>query len=470
MGRECLAETYPLSFPCKLCPNGCRPTLKIPNMPHLSYSGAVQLKRELRETNAQVITPDDENYAESITRFSESSEREAGAIVRVTSTSEVSKVINFATKRYIPVVVQGGGFSTSGSSSTYGGIVISLSKMSKVVVDPASRTLAAQAGATWADVDNVAASSGLAVVGCTVNHTSVGGTALGGGYGWLTGRHGLIIDNLLSIKMVLADGRIVNASTTENTDLFWAARGAGQSFGAATELVFKAHRQPNLVFGGYLYYTTDKLPKIVEFANRFEQLSTGNEGLFFGFNAPINMEATMIFVRPFYNGPRLEAEKFFQPILSLGPIVNETSMMPYPQINTVMNRAAEFGGRKRFSGTNITLPLQVEFMEELYRDFDKIIKTYRRVNETVVVFELIPYTEIIKVPSDATAFANRGKYYNVGSIFCWYTPELDKKMGSLQNDMMHKIGERAGASLGEKLGDGVGLYANYAGISPTSVD
>ncbi|QKX59875.1 uncharacterized protein TRUGW13939_07017 [Talaromyces rugulosus] len=432
-------------------------------MPFLTYPRALQLKKELCETNAQVITPDDENYEEGITRFNESSERVAGAIVLVTSTSEVSKVVSFATKRYIPVVVQGGGYSTSGASSTHGGIVINLSKMSKVAVDPASRTLAAQAGATWAAVDNVAASSGLAVVGCTVNHTSVAGTALGGGYGWLTGRHSLIIDNLLSIKMVLADGRVVDASTTENTDLFWAARGAGQSFGVATELVFKAHRQPNRVFGGCLYYTIDKLPQIVEFANRFEQLSTGKECLFFGFTAPILMETTMIIVIAFYNGPSPEAEKFFEPILSLGPIVNETRMMPYPQINTLMNGAAEYGGRKRFGATNITLPLQVEFLEELYRDFDKIIKTYPRVNETVVVFQLIPYTEIIKVPSDATAFANRGKYYNVGSIFCWNFPELDKKMGSLQNDMMKKIRERAGALQGGKLDDGVGVYANYAG-------
>ncbi|KAI9925944.1 hypothetical protein MW887_005750 [Aspergillus wentii] len=432
-------------------------------MPYLSHSRALLLKKELHETNAEVITPEDENYAESITRFSESCEKEAGAVVRVTSTNEVSKVVSFATKRHIPFVVQGGGYSTSGASSTHGGIVISLSKMSKVVVDPASQTVAAQAGATWSDVDAAAASFQLAVVGCTVNQTSVGGTALGGGYGWLTGRYGLIIDNLLSVKMVLADGNIVMASESENPDLFWAVRGAGQDFGVATELVFRAHPQKNTVFGGLLYFTIDKLSQVLEFANRFEQLSTGNEGLFFGFAVPAPMENLMIFVIPFYNGPKEEAESFFQPILALDSVANETNMMPYPEINTFMNRAAEFGGRKRFAATNVTLPLDLQFLKELYIDFHKILDIYPRVNKSVVVFELLPYNKVIKVSQDATAFANRGKYYNAGLMFCWHHVELDHKMRSLQQDMAHKIGERAGVARSTELGDGVGVYANYAG-------
>jgi FAD/FMN-containing dehydrogenase len=135
-------------------------------------------------------------------------------VVRVTSTHEVSEVVSFASKRHIPFVVKAGGHSTSGSSATHGGIVISLSKMRKVVVDPASKTVAVQGGATWEDIDEAAAQHGLAVVGGTVNHTGVGRTTLGGGYGWLMGRYGLIIDNLLSVKMVLADGFVNNILTS----------------------------------------------------------------------------------------------------------------------------------------------------------------------------------------------------------------------------------------------------------------
>ncbi|KAE8386654.1 hypothetical protein BDV23DRAFT_187058 [Aspergillus alliaceus] len=432
-------------------------------MPLLSYPLALELKKELQGTNAEVITPDNENYPESISRFSASSERDAGAVIRVTCTDEVSKTVSFATKRHIPFVVQGGGYNTSGSSSTYGGIAISMSKMSKIIVDQASKTIAVQGGATWQDVDRVADTFGLAVVGCTMNKTSVGGTTLGGGYGWLTGSYGLIIDNLLSVKMVLADGRVVTASITDNTDLFWAVRGAGQNFGVATEFVFKAYPQKNPVFGGLLYFTADRLAKILDFANHFEERATGHEGLFFGFTAPPLMQATVIFAVVFYNGPRPEAERFFAPILSQGPVLNDTRMMPYPEINMMMNKAAEFGGRKRLGGTSVTLPLDVKYMEELYRDFDNIMKTFPLASESIVVFELLPYTELIKVPNDATAFANRGRYYNAGLIFCWHNPELDPKMRSLHQDMVQKIGERAGIAKSPEANQGVGVYANYAG-------
>ncbi|KAE8356747.1 hypothetical protein BDV28DRAFT_65207 [Aspergillus coremiiformis] len=432
-------------------------------MPFLSYPRALELKNELRETNAEVITMENENYAEGISRFSSSCEKEAGAIVRVTSTDEVSKVVSFATKRHIPFVVQGGGFNTSGSSSTFGGIVINLSKMSQITVDPGAKTVFVQGGAIWEDVDKVSATFGLAIVGCTMNHTSVGGTALGGGYGWLTGRYGLIIDNLLSARLVLADGRIVTVSMTENPDLFWAVRGAGQGFGVTTEFVFKAYPQTDPVFGGLLYFTADRLSQIVHFANEFEERSTGIEGFLFGFTGSLLMQETVVFVVTFYNGSRSAAEKFFEPILSLKPVVNEIEMMPYPKMNTILNRAAEFGGRKSLGGSNIVLPLNVKSVEEVYRDFDTIMKTFPRVSESFVVFELLPYIELIKVPNEATAFANRGKYYNAASIFRWHDPELDPKMRSLQQDMMNKIGRRAGVARSEEMNQGVGVYANYAG-------
>jgi FAD/FMN-containing dehydrogenase len=432
-------------------------------MPYVTYSRGVELKKELSGTDSNVITPDDEEYAESIKRFSESCEREAGAVVRVSSPDEVSKVVKFATKHHIPIAVKGAAYSTSASSSTHGGIVIDLCKLSRVIVDPESHTVTAQGGATWEDVDRAAARFGLAVVGPTTNYTGVGGTALGGGYGWLTGRYGLVIDNLLSLKMVLADGRIVNASAEENPDLFWATRGAGQDFGVATELVFKAYPQSDGVFGGVLYFSLDKLPAIVDFVNGFEHHSTGNEGLFFGFDRPPLVEKTMILMILFYNGSETEALEFFQPLLSLTPTVNETEMMPYIRMNTLMNKAAKFGGRKRISGANFTLPLDIKLLEELYQDFDKIMKTYPHVNQSALIFELLPYNEVIKVPNNSTAFMNRGRYYNVASIFCWHAPEIDSKMKSLQQSMMQKIGERLGIARSPHVGDGTGLYANFVG-------
>ncbi|KAL8856414.1 MAG: hypothetical protein Q9178_006984 [Gyalolechia marmorata] len=122
--------------------------------------------------------------------------------------------------------------------------------MRSVHVDALSRTINALGGCLWADVDAVAAEHDLVTVGGTINHTGIGGFTLGGGCGWLSGQHGPEIENLLSVDLVLADGRSIVVSTYENEDLFWAIRGAGQSFGVATSFTYRAFEQPNPVFAG----------------------------------------------------------------------------------------------------------------------------------------------------------------------------------------------------------------------------
>jgi hypothetical protein len=465
-------------------------------MPFLSYPQALQLRKALERTNAEVVTLASDDFVESLSQSSDTYKKEAvgdssshgspfhnvhkhlfastnvsleqpdatlikGVIVKVTSADEVSKVVSFATKRNIPFVVYATGYNTSGASSTYGGVVISLEKMRKVLIDPVTKTVTVQGGARWEDVNIAAAQQGLAVVGATASHLGVGGTTLGGGFGWLTGRYGLIVDNLLSVQMVLADTHIVTASETENPDLFWATRGAGQDFGVVTEFHFKAYPQKNPVYAGLLYFTADKLPKVVEFANQFDTRTDGDQGFFFGFTG--FMEASAVVVMVFYNGPREKAEKFFEPLLSLDSILNETDMVPYFKANDVINRIAAIRGRKRFSGTNIRLPLDIEFVQEIYDDFNQIMKTYPGVSESILIFEMLPYIQVIKVPINATAYANRGRYYNVGSIFCWHHEELDTKMQTLQRDMMNKI-RKKGVHESEQ---GVGVYANYTGMLAT---
>mgnify|MGYP000872353339 CR=1 FL=1 len=453
-------------------------------MSHISASQANDLKEQLRSTGAEVLTPGSAGYAESIKRWSDTAEKQAvgsqifnlrhifltltfqGAVVQVISAEEVSTVIKFAEANKIPFVVHGGGHSTSGASATEGGIVISLAKMRRVFVDPSAKTITVEGGAVWEDVDVAAAKHGLATVGGTVNHTGVGGLTLGGGYGWLTGRYGLAIDNLLSVKMVLADGSIVTASETQNSDLFWAIRGAGQNFGVATEFVFRAHEQKDPVYAGLLFFDPDKLAQIVAFLNRFEEISNGDQGLFFGFTRPPFIDKLAIIIAVYYNGPQTEAESFFEPLLSLGPLVNTAEMIPYERLNTIFNAGATYGGRKSFSGANVVLPLDVDFVKEIYDDFAKMVETYENVGESLLSFEFIPFKEVIKVPRDATSCANRGRYYNVGSAFRWYDPALDGEMRRIQKEIMTEIQQRAGVAKHgtEATEQGVGVYANYDGM------
>ena len=131
----------------------------------------------------------------------------------------------WATKNGLELAIKGGGHSSNGASSTEGGVIIDLSRLRGVTIDAEKHLAYCQGGALWSDLDTAAAEKGFAAVAGTVNHTGIGGLTLGGGYGYLTGQYGLVIDNLVEATVVVADGRIVKASEKENPDLFWGIRG-----------------------------------------------------------------------------------------------------------------------------------------------------------------------------------------------------------------------------------------------------
>jgi hypothetical protein len=202
---------------------------------------------------------------------------------------------------------------------------------------------------------------------------------------------------------------------------------------------------------------------VVEFANRFDEQTTGDEGLYFGFNTrPPTMPSTVIVALVFYNGPKAGGEAFFAPLLALDSIKNETREMPYPEINTILGPLAALGARHCMSGTTVNLPLDPELVHELYEDFGSAMRSCPRVEGSAMFFELLPYCLVNQVSLDATAYANRGAYHNVTTIFRWHDPELDAKMKRLERAMMRKIRGRAGVAT--IAGHGVGVYANFAGM------
>lgn len=458
-------------------------------MPFLTYPAALELQKELRGTNAEVITLASDDFVESLDRWSTTSEKEAvcvssphqsihsllspiqehrltyadntmlitGAIVKVTTVEEVATVVEFAARRYIPFAVLSGGHSTKEASSTYGGIVIDLGRMNRVDFQSSSNTVSVEGGAKWADVDTATSQHGLAVVGPTVSQLGVSGTTLGGGIGWLTGKYGLVVDNLIEAQIVLADGSITTASQSENPDLFWAIRGAGQDFGVITRFIFRAHPQKNDVFAGMIYLDPDKLAQLVGYVNDLDSKLDEDQGLFFGFTNSHGQ--TTIVVILFFNGPRTQAEKMFEPLLLLSTGREKTGMMPYYKANQLLDRAAASEGRKRLSGTSVTLPLDMDFFQTVYHNFSHILDGHSEDAEALLFFEMLPYTKIIEVPNDATAYANRGAYYNVCSILNWHDEKADHKIRNLQQGLMSQIRDENI----KKRGPGVGTYSNYTG-------
>ena len=193
--------------------------------------------------------------------------------------------------------------------------------MRNVSVDPIAKTCTAQGGCLWEDVDKAAGEHGLATVGGTVNHTGIGGLTLGGGYGWHSGVHGLVIDNLLEVQIVLADGKVVKTAETENTDLWWGVRGAGSSFGVATEFTYRLHEQKDSVWAGMLAFSPDKIDEVITFANHLAKISKGESGMITGFAAPPPMRAPVVLAAVFYNGPEDKALGFYGPLLDHNPVL-----------------------------------------------------------------------------------------------------------------------------------------------------
>lgn len=380
------------------------------------------------------------------------------------SAADVSSAVTFARTWSLDLAICGGGHATNGASSSDGGLVVDLSQMRAVTVDPSAMTIKAQGGCLWSDVDKAAGEHGLAAVGGTVNHTGIGGLTLGGGYGWLSGKHGLVIDNLLAVQMVLADGSIVTASDSENTDLFWAVRGAGQAFGVAVEFTYRAHEQKSPVWMGLLLFLPNDLEAIAEAANQIAATPDENSSFFLGIANPPPAFQPAVLAVVFHNGTKSEGESKFAPFLKLGPILNTTGVIPYPVVNSVINFAGTHGGYKTIKGATYTTPVRPEFFRSLLDEFVAFGKKAPEAN-ALIMLEFCSIDKICSVPHSATAFANRGQYQNAFISPKFTVPGHDNVGREWTREMAGKFQEemkkRKEAGDVDMETEGVGEYGNY---------
>lgn len=160
-------------------------------------------------------------------------------------------------------------------------------------------------------------------------------------------------------------------------------------------------------------------PQVVDFLNAFHAKNDGDQALLVGFTCPPPAHAPIILTQLFYNGSHEEATAFFQPLLDLGPVANMTSMLPYEKLNASMNEGQGFGGRKMFGGGAYKLPLAPVFVQALFDEFIGFSTTQPDMTDSIMLFETIPYREVVKVPNEKMAFSNRGEYYNVATMMKW---------------------------------------------------
>jgi FAD/FMN-containing dehydrogenase len=216
-----------------------------------------------------VIDPDDERYDAARAIWNGAIDRRPACIARCTGVADVVAAVRFAREHDLLVAVRSGGHGVGGHALCDGGLVIDLSPLKGIRVDPAARTARAEAGVLWGELDRESQLHGLATVGGIVTHTGIAGLTLGGGIGWLTRKHGATVDNLLSVDLVTAEAELLTASAAENPDLFWAIRGGGGNFGVVTSFEYRLHPVGPTVLAGPIFHPLEDARKLLAFYREF---------------------------------------------------------------------------------------------------------------------------------------------------------------------------------------------------------
>ncbi|KAG9011722.1 hypothetical protein FRB90_007122 [Tulasnella sp. 427] len=357
-----------------------------------------------------------------------------------------------------------------GSSSTDGGVVLHLNKfMNGARCDPEKRLLYVDGGATWEIVDKVGMEHGLATVAGNVNHTGVGGLALGGGYGWLTGRHGMTVDNMVQVTVVLASGEIVTANEKEHPDLFWGCRGAGCNFGVVTEFVFKAHPQRPTVFVAKLIFTIDKLEALVKVNEEWSKSCGPDEGLHWAcvrVLPGLERGKPAVLLTYVYNGDSLEGRRLAQRWYDLGPTKEKAlEDLPYVKLNTLQNEANRHGGRRYIKGIKSRSAVSAETIRTVLEAQDEVVQANPGLTHCGLVFEASPKRKAAAVSVEATAYAGRGTGAE-GIIFSFYSdPSLDETARNNARKWAQLVVDRAlDASATGQETEPIGV--SYANLDP----
>jgi FAD/FMN-containing dehydrogenase len=292
-----------------------------------------------------LIRPGDPSYDEARRVYNAMIDKHPALIARCVDVADVIAAVNFAREQGLPLAVRGGGHSGPGLGLVDDGLVIDLSPMNGVRVDPAARTVRVQGGATWGDVDHASHAFGMATPSGIISTAGVGGLTLGGGLGNLTRHYGLSIDNLLEADVVLADGRLVTASETEHPDLYWALRGGGGNFGVVTSFLFRLHPVDTVVAGPTLW-PIEQAEAVMRWYREFiTQAPEALQGYFAFLTVPpvapfpeALWNHKMCGVVWCFSGALEQADEVFAPIRAFGPpALDGTHEMPFPTLQSAFD-------------------------------------------------------------------------------------------------------------------------------------
>jgi FAD/FMN-containing dehydrogenase len=431
----------------------------------------------LRETiRGPVLTPDDPGYDEARSIWNALIDRRPALIVQCSGAADVVDAVNFAREQGLVLSIKAGGHNVAGNAVNDGGIVLDLLQMRGVHVDPDAQTVRVQGGATWGDLDRETQLFGLAVPGGVVSTTGVAGLTLHGGVGHLRRKHGLSIDNLISVDIVTADGQFRQASASENEDLFWAVRGAGSNFGVVTSFEFQAHPVGPMVFVGAIFYPFEEAKTILPAWRDFmtaapEELSSLAICWSVPPHPPFPPEihgTPVVVVAAAYSGSVEDGERVVQPLRELAePVVDASGPWPWLGLQSGFDAIFPKGELRYWKSRSVT-----ELSDEV---IDEIISLASR--------RPTPLTDIVtwhhggamsRVGETETAYGGRDVQFLVTAEASWTDPAQNEEAIAWAREVWDAMERYSTGSvylnfpgLGEEEDDlaHAGYGANYARLA-----
>ncbi len=380
---------------------------------------------EIDGFRGQLITVDHPDYHAARAVWNGVIDRRPRLIARCTGIADVVTAVRFARDHDLEIAVRGGGHNVAGTAVCDDGIVIDLSTMRAVWVDPTGRTAWVQGGAVWADLDHETQAHGLATTGGIVGHTGVAGLTLGGGIGWLMRKHGLTVDNLLAAEVVTAEGSIVRASADEHPDLFWALRGGGGNFGVVTSFRFALHPVGPTVVAGPVFWAADDTIDVLRFYRDFAAESPDELGLVvrLGTVPPLPVIPEELHGRPAiavaccYAGAVEDGERAVLPLRRFAsPLIDLVAPKPYVAHQGGLDDTVPHGWHYYWKSANLA-----GLSDDTVAVIADHAYTANSPRSYVVMFHM--GGAVARVANDATAYSGRDVAHNINIDAAWLPHE-----------------------------------------------
>ncbi len=385
--------------------------------------------------SGDVVLPGGSEYDEARKVFNGMIDKRPAVIARCADTEDVVAAVEFARDNELVVAVRSGGHSVAGMSICDDGILIDLAPMKEIEVDPQAKTARVGGGVLSGELDAATQEHGLHTPSGRVTTTGIGGFTTGGGYGWTSSKHGLTCDNLISAEVVTADGSVVTASETENSDLFWGIKGGGCNFGVVTSFELRLYELGPMVLAGLAIWPVERAPEVLRAWRDYvtdvpDELSTGCAILTAPpeeFIPPELRGQPVIGLVGMYVGDPEEGASVMQPLKDLGPAVDLIQPMPYTDFQAILDPGNQPGFRNYWRGEYLSglsdeaIDVFVERAREPLSPFNQVI-----------LFRL--GQGVNGVPDDSAAFSHRDAEYLFHPIAMWEDADDDERLIAFVRD------------------------------------